>query len=101
LERKINARVRKQMEKTQKEYYLREQLRAIQKELGEREEGSDGLEYRERIEEAYLPEYVEEKALIEVERLEKMPSMAAEAAVVRTYLDWLRDLPWKKSTEDR
>lgn len=96
LERKINARVRKQMEKTQKEYYLREQLRAIQKELGEREEGSDGLEYRERIEEADLPEYVEEKALKEVERLEKMPSMAAEAAVVRTYLDWLLELPWKK-----
>ena len=101
LERKINARVRKQMEKTQKEYYLREQLRAIQKELGEREEGSDGLEYRERIEEADLPEYVEEKALKEVERLEKMPSMAAEAAVVRTYLDWLLELPWKKMTEDR
>jgi len=101
LERKINARVRKQMEKTQKEYYLREQLRAIQKELGEREEGSDGLEYRERIEEADLPEHVAEKALKEVERLEKMPSMAAEAAVVRTYLDWLLELPWKKQTEDR
>ncbi|HHW92400.1 MAG TPA: endopeptidase La [Firmicutes bacterium] len=101
LERKINARVRKQMEKTQKEYYLREQLRAIQKELGEREEGSDGLEYRERIEEADLPEDVAEKALKEVERLEKMPAMAAEAAVVRTYLDWLLELPWRKQTKDR
>ena len=101
LERKINTRVRKQMEKTQKEYYLREQLRAIQQELGEREESGEGLEYRERIDEADLPEEVKEKALKEVERLEKMPGMAAEASVVRTYLDWLLELPWRVQTKDR
>jgi ATP-dependent Lon protease len=101
LERKINARVRKQMEKTQKEYYLREQLKAIQKELGEREEGSEALEYRERLAEADLPPEVEERVKKEIARLEKMPSMAAEAAVVRTYLDWLLELPWRYKTEDR
>ncbi|NLP17713.1 MAG: endopeptidase La [Firmicutes bacterium] len=101
LERKINVRVRKQMEKTQKEYYLREQLRAIQRELGEREESGEGLEYRERIDEIDLPEEVKKKALKEVERLEKMPGMAAEASIVRTYLDWLLELPWKVQTKDR
>jgi ATP-dependent Lon protease len=86
LERKINIRVRKQMEKTQKEYYLREQMKAIQKELGEKDERmAEGEELREKIAEAKLPKEVEEKALKEVERLEKMPPMAAEATVVRNY----------------
>ena len=102
LERKINIRVRKQMEKTQKEYYLREQMKAIQKELGEKDERmAEAEELREKIAEAKLPKEVDEKAIKEVERLEKMPPMAAEAAVVRNYLDWLLALPWNKSTRDR
>lgn len=102
LERKINIRVRKQMEKTQKEYYLREQMKAIQRELGEKEERmAEGEELREKIAEAKLPKEVHEKAIKEVERLEKMPPMAAEAAVVRNYLDWLLALPWNKGTRDR
>ncbi len=102
LERKINVRVRKQMEKTQKEYYLREQIKAIQKELGEKDERvAEAEEYRQKIAEAKLPKEVEEKALKEVERLEKMPPLAAESTVVRNYLDWLIALPWSKSTRDR
>ena len=102
LERKINVRVRKQMEKTQKEYYLREQMKAIQRELGEKDERmAEGEEYREKITEAKLPKEVEEKALKEVERLEKMPPMAAESSVVRNYLDWLLALPWTKGSRDR
>jgi ATP-dependent Lon protease len=102
LERKINIRVRKQMEKTQKEYYLREQMKAIQRELGEKDERmAESEELREKIAEAKLPKEVEDKALKEVERLEKMPPMAAEAAVVRNYLDWLLALPWNKGTRDR
>ncbi|MDO7786273.1 endopeptidase La [Desulforamulus aquiferis] len=102
LERKINIRVRKQMEKTQKEYYLREQMKAIQKELGEKDERvAECEELREKISKAKLPKEVEEKALKEVERLEKMPPMAAEASVVRNYLDWILSLPWSKGTRDR
>ena len=102
IERKINLRVRKQMEKTQKEYYLREQMKAIQKELGEKDERmAEAEEYREKIAEAKLPEEVEEKALKEVERLEKMPPAAAEGIVIRTYLDWLLEVPWSVETADR
>ena len=101
LERKISMRVRKQMEKTQKEYYLREQLKAIQKELGDRDERSSEIEeYREKIKEANLPEDAQEKAIKELERLEKMPPMVAESAVIRTYLDWLLAIPWNKRTLD-
>lgn len=102
LERKINIRVRKQMEKNQKEYYLREQMKAIQKELGDKDDRSaEAEELRERIAKAKLPKAVEEKALKEVERLEKMPPMAAESAVVRNYVEWLLSLPFSKSTKDR
>ena len=102
LEKKIGLRVRKQMEKTQKEYYLREQIKAIQKELGERDERvAEADEYREKIAEAKLPEEVEIKAFKELERLEKMPPAAAEAVVIRTYLDWLIELPWSVQTEDQ
>jgi len=102
LERKIQNRVRKQMEKTQREYFLKEQMKAIQEELGEKDERTAEVEeYRRKIEEANLPDYVKEKALEELNRLEKMPPMVAEAVVVRTYLDWILALPWNKRTEDR
>jgi len=101
IERQIGERVRKQMESTQKEYYLREQMRAIQKELGEEDGiGAEASEYRQKIEEAELPEEVEEKALKELERLQRMPPAAAEGVVIRNYLDWLLDLPWSKVTDD-
>lgn len=102
LERKINIRVRKQMEKTQKEYYLREQIKAIQKELGEKDErASEVEELREAILKAKLPKEAHEKAFKELDRLEKMPPMVAEAVVVRNYLDWLLSLPWSVETKDR
>ena len=102
LERKIHLRVRKQMEKTPKEYYLREQMKAIQKELGEKDERQAEVdELQAKIKEAKLPKEAEEKVKKELERLEKMPPMAAEAVVVRNYLDWLLSLPWSKKTRDR
>jgi len=102
LERKIQNRVRKQMEKSQREYFLKEQMKAIQHELGESDERqTEVTEYRKKIEAANLPEHVKEKALEELSRLEKMPPMVAEAVVVRTYLDWILALPWSVRTEDR
>ena len=102
LERKIQNRVRKQMEKSQREYFLKEQMKAIQHELGESDERqAEVAEYRKKIEAANLPEHVKEKALEELARLEKMPPMVAEAVVVRTYLDWILALPWSVRTEDR
>jgi ATP-dependent Lon protease len=102
LERKIQNRVRKQMEKSQREYFLKEQMKAIQQELGEKDERTAEVdEYRKKIEEAKLPEKVKEKALEELGRLEKMPPMVAEAVVVRTYLDWILALPWSTRTDDR
>jgi len=102
LEKKINVRVRKQMEKTQKEYYLREQLKAIQKELGDKDDRTAEVdEYRQRLKEQELPKEAAEKIQKEIDRLEKMPPMVAESAVIRTYLDWLLSLPWSKETADR
>ena len=102
LERKIQNRVRKQMEKSQREYFLKEQMKAIQQELGESDERqSEVAEYKKKIEAANLPDHVKEKALEELTRLEKMPPMVAEAVVVRTYLDWILAVPWTVRTEDR
>lgn len=101
LEKKIGQRVKKSMEKTQKEYYLREQMKAIQKELGDRE-GKEGEieELTEKITQAYMPESVEEKAMKELKRYEKMPSSSAESSVIRNYIEWLVQIPWTQETED-
>jgi len=102
LERKIHLRVRKQMEKTQKEYYLREQMKAIQKELGEADErAAEVEELRSKLAELKLPQEADEKVKKELERLAKMPPLAAEAVVVRNYIDWVLSLPWNTLTEDR
>ncbi len=96
---KIQDRVKEQMTKSQREYFLREQLKAIQQELGVYDEMQAEAEgYREKIAASGMPEAVEEKALRELSRLEKMPAAAAETAVIRSYLDWLIGLPWQ--TED-
>jgi len=101
LERKIGQRVKKQMEKTQKEYYLREQMKAIQKELGDKEGRAGEIEeLRKQLAELTAPDRVKEKIEKEIERLEKMPTTSAEGNVVRTYIDWLMALPWTKRTED-
>ncbi|MEM5816991.1 MAG: endopeptidase La, partial [Desulfitobacterium hafniense] len=102
LERRIGLRVRKQMEKTQKEYYLREQMKAIQKELGDKDEKQAEVEeYREKVAQAKLPEEVAERALKEIDRLEKMPQASSEGTVVRTYLDWILALPWTAMSKDK
>jgi ATP-dependent Lon protease len=101
LERKISQRVKKQMEKTQKEYYLREQMKAIQKELGDKEgRAGEVEELRAQLAEAELPEKITAKVEKEIDRLEKMPVSSAEGAVIRTYVEWLLALPWSKLTED-
>ena len=101
LEKKISGQVRKQMEKTQKEYYLREQMKAIQKELGDKDERmAEVEEYRRRLAALELPKETADKIAKEIDRLEKMPSMTAETAVLRNYLDWVLVLPWKEETED-
>lgn len=102
MERKIHLRVRKQMEKTQKEYYLREQIKAIQKELGDVDERvAEVEELRSKLSKLDLAEEIEEKVLKEIDRLAKMPPLAAEAVVVRNYIDWILSLPWNTITEDR
>jgi ATP-dependent Lon protease len=102
LERRIGLRVRKQMEKAQKEYYLREQIKAIQKELGEKDERqTEADEYRDKVAKTKFPKEIEQKVFKEIERLEKMPPSSAEGTVVRTYLDWILVLPWGKATKDK
>lgn len=99
---KIQDRVKDQMTKTQREYFLREQLKAIQQELGQYDEVTAEIEeYKEKIAAAHMPEGVEEKALKELGRLEKMPAAAAETSVIRTYLDWLIGLPWDIESEEK
>jgi ATP-dependent Lon protease len=100
VEKKIRTRVKKQMEKSQREYYLNEQMKAIQKELGDDEEGSNEVEQIEKqIEDAQMPEEAKEKTLAEVRKLKMMSPMSAEATVVRSYIDWMISVPWKKRSK--
>ena len=99
VEQKIGIRVRKQMDKTQKDYYLREQIKAIRKELGDAEV-TDSAEYRERLEKGDYPDAVKETIEKELRRLETMNAVNAEVGVIRNYLDWLLDLPWRTETKD-
>lgn len=103
LEKTIQQRVRKQMEKAQREYYLREQMKAIQVELGERDEkgNTEIEELKDKLNKAKLPKEAKAKVLHEIHRLERMAPMAAEATVVRNYIDWMLSLPWSKRTRDR
>ena len=102
IERRIHAKVKHELEETQKEYYLRERMKAIQEELGERDERAMEIEeLRQKIEKAGMPAAVQEKARKELERLERMPSASPEVTVTRTYLDWLICLPWNVRSEDR
>ena len=97
VEKRIRGRVKTQMEKTQREYYLNEQLKAIQKELGEIEDGKDETaNLKKSIQKAKMPKDVEKKCLSELKKLKNMSPMSAEATVVRNYLDWMIDLPWFK-----
>ena len=101
LEKKIGLQVKKSMERTQKEYYLREQMKAIQKELGDKESKEDEIStIREQIESSAMPERVKKAAIKELNRFEKLPSSSAESGVIRNYLDWLLELPWDKETKD-
>ena len=102
VEKKIRNRVKRQMEKTQREYYLNEQLKAIQKELGEGEDGKDEVaELEEKVAKTKLTIEAREKAVAELKKLKSMSPMSAEATVVRNYLDWLLTIPWKKRTKVR
>jgi ATP-dependent Lon protease len=102
VEKRIRNRVKRQMEKTQREYYLNEQLKAIQKELGEGEDGRDELaELEERINKTKLSKEGRDKAMGEVKKLRSMSPMSAEATVVRNYLDWLLSIPWQQRTKTK
>ncbi|MBZ5201187.1 endopeptidase La [Planomicrobium chinense] len=102
LEKRISQRVKKSMEQTQKEFYLREQMKAIQTELGDKD-GKSGeiVDLRKRIEDAGMPESTEKAALKELDRYEKLPSAAAESGIIRNYIEWLVTIPWSEATEDR
>ena len=100
VEKRIRGRVKKQMEKSQREYYLNEQMKAIQKELGEMDEAPNELDELEaRIDEAKMPEEANEKALSELGKLKMMSPMSAEASVVRSYIDWMVSVPWSKRSK--
>ncbi|MGC6516745.1 MAG: endopeptidase La [Candidatus Puniceispirillaceae bacterium] len=99
VEKKIRNRVKRQMEKTQREYYLNEQMKAIQKELGEGEDGKSEIdEIESKIANARMPKEAKDKAMGELKKLRNMGPMSAEATVVRNYLDWMTDVPWKKAS---
>lgn len=101
LGQKIQNEARSEIEKVQREYFLREQLKAIQKELGEKDEQSAEVEeFRKRVEAAKMPEEADKLARRELERLARLPTAAAEYGIIRTFLDWLANLPWSKSTQD-
>ncbi len=102
VEKRIRSRVKRQMEKTQREYYLNEQLKAIQKELGDSEDGrEETAEIEDRIKETKLTKEAREKAIGELKKLKSMSPMSAESTVVRNYLDWLLSIPWKKRSRVR
>lgn len=101
MQAKIQSQAKEEMDKTQREYYLREQMRAIKSELGDMEETSEeSEEFRDKVKKSKMPPEVEKEALKQVDRLEMMHPDAAEAALIRTYLEWLVDLPWAKATKD-
>jgi ATP-dependent Lon protease len=101
LEKTISQRVKKSMERTQKEYFLREQMKAIQKELGDKEgKTGEAEELRTKIEQSGMPQETKDVALRELGRYEKLPSSSAESGVIRNYIDWLLTLPWTEATED-
>ncbi len=100
VEKKIRTRVKKQMEKSQREYYLNEQMKAIQKELGEMDDVPDeGEQLLKRIEEAGMPKEAKDKTMAELQKLKMMSTMSAEATVVRSYIDWMCNVPWKKRSK--
>ena len=100
VEKKIRGRVKNQMEKTQREYYLNEQMKAIQKELGEGDDGKDDIqEYEEKIENTKLSKEAKEKCYSEIKKLKSMSPMSAESSVIRNYLDWILTIPWGKKTK--
>ena len=100
LDRTIQTRVKRQMEKAQKEYYLNEQIKAIHKELGRKDEKAELEELKKKIEEAGMTDEAKEKAMQELHRLEAMPPMSAEGTVSRTYIDWLISVPWKQKSKE-
>jgi len=101
IDRRINNKVKKQMERAQKEYYLNEKIKAIHQELGRKDDKSDELEeLRQKVDSAGMPKDVKEKALAELKRLEAMPNVSAEATVSRNYIDWLVNVPWKKASRE-
>jgi ATP-dependent Lon protease len=101
VDRRIQSRVKKQMEKAQKEYYLNEKMKAIQRELGRKDDkGNEGDDLKKKIAQARMPKEVEKTAIDELKRLDAMPPMSAEATVSRNYLDWLLAVPWHKKTKE-
>ena len=102
IEKKINIRVKKQINKVQKEYYLREQMRAIQKELGEEEGVTEEIDqYKKQLKKIKLPKEIHQKIEREIDRLTKLPAASAETGVIRNYIDWVLNLPWNKETKDK